>query len=41
MGAACDHIEHVNTQIGYAVTVAAITLVFGYLPVGLALRVDQ
>lgn len=39
MGAGCDHIEHVRTQMPYAIFVAAITIVFGYIPVGLGLPV--
>ncbi|MGP1560860.1 MAG: Na+/H+ antiporter NhaC family protein [Helicobacteraceae bacterium] len=35
MGAACDHIDHTKTQIIYALTVAAISVFFGYLLVGL------
>ncbi|MCG8472112.1 MAG: Na+/H+ antiporter NhaC family protein [Desulfobacterales bacterium] len=37
MGAACDHIDHTRTQLVYALTVAAITVVVGYLPAGLGL----
>ncbi|MGG5463208.1 Na+/H+ antiporter NhaC family protein [Clostridium sp. B9] len=36
-GAGCDHIEHVRTQIWYALFVGAITVVFGYIPAGLGL----
>ncbi|WP_028990912.1 Na+/H+ antiporter NhaC family protein [Thermacetogenium phaeum] len=39
MGAACDHIAHVNTQMWYALVVGVLTLVFGYLPVGLGIPV--
>ena len=39
MGAACDHIDHTRTQLVYAITVAAITVFVGYLPVGLGLPV--
>lgn len=39
MGSACDHIDHVNTQLFYAVTVGIITVLFGYLPVGLGVPV--
>ncbi|MCG8619420.1 MAG: Na+/H+ antiporter NhaC family protein [Desulfobacterales bacterium] len=39
MGASCDHIDHVKTQIFYAITVGVITVVFGYIPVGLGLPV--
>ena len=34
MGSACDHMDHTNTQMVYALTVGVITIVFGYLPVG-------
>ncbi|GAA0729716.1 Na+/H+ antiporter NhaC family protein [Clostridium malenominatum] len=39
MGTACDHIDHVNTQIMYSLTIGAITILFGYLPVGLNLPI--
>lgn len=39
MGAACDHIDHVKTQIVYALTVGVLTIVFGYIPVGFGLPV--
>ncbi len=39
MGASCDHIDHVKTQIVYAITVGLLTIVFGYIPVGLGLPV--
>ncbi len=32
--AGCDHLDHVKTQLPYAFTVGAISLVFGYIPVG-------
>ena len=35
--AGSDHIEHVKTQMPYAVFVAVIAIVFGYLPVALGL----
>lgn len=38
MGTACDHLEHVKTQMWYALTVAVITIVFGYIPSGFGLR---
>lgn len=34
MGSSCNHISHVNTQIYYAIFVAVITIVFGYIPAG-------
>ena len=39
MGAGCDHIAHVKTQMWYALFVAVITILFGYIPVGLGLPV--
>ncbi len=39
MGAGCDHMEHVGTQFAYALSICVITIVFGYLPVGLGLSV--
>ena len=39
MGAGCDHISHVRTQMPYALSVAAITILFGYVPVGLGLSI--
>ncbi|MCA9100323.1 MAG: hypothetical protein KDA63_04175 [Planctomycetales bacterium] len=33
----CDHVAHVRTQLPYALTVAAISVLFGTLPVGLGL----
>lgn len=32
MGASCDHLDHVRTQIPYSLTVAAITVLLGYIP---------
>lgn len=39
MGSGCHHINHVKTQMPYALTVAAITVVFGYIPCGLGLPI--
>lgn len=39
MGAACDHIDHTKTQMVYAISVAAVTVCFGYIPVGLGIPV--
>lgn len=39
MGSACDHIDHTRTQLVYAVSVALVTVVFGYIPAGLGLPV--
>lgn len=35
MGAGCNHIAHVKTQMWYSLFVAAITILFGYIPAGL------
>ncbi|SDL07459.1 transporter, NhaC family [Maridesulfovibrio ferrireducens] len=37
MGSACDHIDHTKTQIFYAIPVALISIVFGYIPAGLGM----
>ena len=34
MGTSCNHIDHVRTQIYYAIYVAIVAIVFGYLPAG-------
>jgi Na+/H+ antiporter NhaC len=34
MSSGCDHVDHVRTQLPYAVIVAAVAIVFGYLPGG-------
>lgn len=39
MGAGCNHIDHVKTQMPYALTVAAITVICGYIPVGFGLSI--
>lgn len=39
MGAGCNHIDHVSTQIIYALSVCAISIVFGYLSVALGVGV--
>jgi Na+/H+ antiporter NhaC len=39
MGSACDHIDHVKTQLVYAVTTATVSILFGYLPAGLGMPV--
>ena len=35
MGTSCNHIDHVSTQMYYAIFVAIITIVVGYIPAGL------
>lgn len=39
MATSCDHIEHTRTQLVYAVSVAIISVIFGYIPVGLGMNV--
>jgi len=39
MASTCDHIDHVRTQLPYALTVAAICIMLAYLPVSLGLPV--
>ncbi|WP_069998228.1 Na+/H+ antiporter NhaC family protein [Cellulosilyticum sp. I15G10I2] len=39
MGAACDHLDHVNTQLPYALTIGALSILVGYLPLGLGLPI--
>lgn len=39
MGAGCNHIAHVKTQMWYSLFVAAITILFGYIPAGLGMPV--
>lgn len=39
MGSACDHIDHTRTQLFYAIPVAAISILFGYIPAGLGMPV--
>ncbi|MBR5504364.1 MAG: Na+/H+ antiporter NhaC family protein [Methanobrevibacter sp.] len=38
MGTSCDHIAHVQTQIYYAIFVAAIAIIFGYIPAGFGIQ---
>ena len=35
MATACDHTDHVKTQLVYALVVAFVSLVFGWIPVGM------
>jgi Na+/H+ antiporter NhaC len=35
MASNADHIDHVRTQLPYALTVGAVSIVLGYLPVAL------
>ena len=35
MGAGCHHIDHVNTQMPYAIFISVITVLFGYIPAGI------
>jgi len=34
MGTSCNHIDHVQTQIYYAIFVAIVAILFGYIPAG-------
>ena len=39
MGAGCNHIDHVRTQMPYALFVASIAILFGYIPAGFGLPI--
>lgn len=39
MGAGVNHMEHVKTQLPYALVVGVITVLFGFLPVGLGMPI--
>ena len=39
MGSGVDHLDHVKTQLLYALTVGTISCLFGFIPVGLGLSV--
>jgi Na+/H+ antiporter NhaC len=39
MGAAADHLDHVKTQLYYALVVAGVAVIFGYIPAGLGMPV--
>lgn len=39
MGAASDHMDHVRTQLAYAIPIAILAVVLGYIPVGLGLSI--
>ena len=39
MGAGCNHIDHVSTQMPYALLIGAISILIGYLPVSFGLPV--
>lgn len=39
MGAGCSHIDHVKTQMWYSLFVGLVTILFGYIPVGLGLPI--
>lgn len=38
MGASCDHLDHVKTQLPYAIVVALVSIVFCYLPLALGMN---
>ena len=37
MASGCDHVDHVRTQLPYALTVAGAAILLGYIPVGFGL----
>ena len=37
MGTSCNHIDHVQTQIYYAIFVACVAIFIGYIPAGLGI----
>ena len=39
MGAGCNHIDHVRTQMPYSLFVGGITILFGYIPAGFGLPI--
>ncbi|MCA9765873.1 MAG: Na+/H+ antiporter NhaC family protein [Carnobacterium sp.] len=39
MGAGVDHLDHVKTQLLYALVVGVISVLFGFIPVGLGLSI--
>ena len=39
MGAGCNHIDHVRTQMPYSIFVASIAILFGYIPAGFGLNI--
>ena len=39
MGAGCNHIDHVKTQMPYSLFVASIATLFGYIPAGFGLPI--
>ena len=38
MGTSCNHIDHVRTQIYYAIFVACVAIFIGYIPAGLGIQ---
>jgi Na+/H+ antiporter NhaC len=38
MASAADHIDHVKTQLPYAITTAAVAIILGYIPAGLGVN---
>ncbi|MTI49000.1 MAG: Na+/H+ antiporter NhaC family protein [Firmicutes bacterium] len=39
MGAACDHVDHTKTQLYYAVSVALVAILLGYIPAALGMPI--
>ncbi len=38
MSSGCDHVDHVRTHLPYALVVAGVALVLGYVPAGFGLN---
>lgn len=39
MGAGCNHMDHVQTQMPYALSICAVSILTGYIPVSLGLSI--
>lgn len=39
MGSSCDHMDHISTQLPYALFVGTVSIVFGYIPAALGISV--
>lgn len=39
MGASCDHMDHIKTQLYYALFVALIAVIFGYIPAAMGISI--
>ena len=40
MGSSCDHMDHISTQLPYAVFVGVVSVLFGYIPAALGISVS-